>query len=179
MRIIISSAWVVVIVSMAVLAGVNRMTLHKGEVISEMAVSNNSTGFQFSAVLEQKQVEIDQPVNLKFSIKNVAKESRFILESNPETDYRLEVKDERGNSMPLTEYGKQILSTAEEVRLVIVKMKPGEEIEDTIQVNRIVKMIAPGTYYITAKRRVPKTPHNRDRLVYISSNTVMVVITPK
>lgn len=178
MRIIVGSLSVL-IVSVAALAGASWAESQGGKVIVETTAGQSPTGFEFSATLEGKRVKAGDPLNIKFSVKNAAKTTLILFETNPETDHLLEVRDANGNLAPLTEYGKQILSTAEENRRVIVRLKAGEIIENTVQVNKIVKINTPGTYYVTATRRVPAAPTDLDRLVSISSNTVQVVITPK
>lgn len=133
-----------------------------------------------AAYLEKKQLKVGEPLILRFSTKNVTKKPLYLLESNPETDYRLEIKDSNGEAVSLTEYGKHILSNAGQFRLIIVKVQPGEEVQDMMEVNKMFKIDTPGIYYISAKRGIPESEYAAlGKQVDISSNTVKAVITPK
>ncbi len=169
-----------IVVLAAMLTGDGGRVTFRGEEFNVNARGSHKTlGLQLSLALEKKEVLVDEPLLVKFSTKNVARKPLFVLESNPDTDYRFDVRDDKGNVVPLTEYGKKILSTAEEVRMVLVKLRPGEETHSEVRAERIVQLNVAGTYYITAKRRVPQASNNLTKLVEISSNTVRVVIAPR
>jgi len=127
--------------------------------------------------MEKKEFRVDEPLILKLSMRNVTRKALLAFESNPETDYLLDVTDVAGKPVALTEYGRQILSRAEEVRLVTFTLQPGEKRLSVVWVNKLFAVRSPGTYYITAKRRVPGTPTDFRKLINISSNKLRVVIT--
>ena len=104
------------------------------------------------------------------------RERRCLHLSQIRSDYLLDVTDATGRPVALTEYGRQVLSRAEEVRLVTFTLQPGEKRLSVVWVNKLFAVRSPGTYYITAKRRVPGTPTDLRKLINISSNKLRVVI---
>jgi hypothetical protein len=169
----------IVILAGILAGGGNPVPLRGGESELKAGGTLRTPGLQLSLAVDRDEVPIGEPLVVRFSTKNVAKRPLFLLESNPDTDYRFDVRDAKGNSVPLTEYGRKVLSNAEEVRLVMIKLRPGEEIRDEVHADRIVQLNVPGTYYISARRRVPEAPTNLHKLMEISSNTVRLAITAK
>jgi hypothetical protein len=112
-----------------------------------------SDSVQLSARPEKELIKSGEPVVLKLNLMNAGRKSLFVYETSDESDYKLSVKDEKGESVPLTEYGERLLSSAEELRRIKVEMKPGEERQVSIRVSKIYRMAAGSTYFITAKRQ--------------------------
>ena len=115
--------------------------------------SGLSGGFRLSARSEKELVKAGKPVVLKLSLTNAGRKALIVYETSDETDYKLSVKDEKGESVHLTEYGEKLLSSAEQLRRIKVEVKPGEEMQDSIRVSSLYRMAAGGTYFITATRQ--------------------------
>lgn len=133
-----------------------------------------SDSFQLSARSEKEMLKSDEPVVLKLNLMNAGRKSLFVYETSDETDYKLSVKDETGESVPLTEYGERLLSSAEELRRIKVEVKPGEERQGSIQVSKIYRMVAGNTYFITAKRQFFR---RNGRPAEVVSNEVKIQVT--
>ena len=106
---------------------------------------------QLSAQFEKDTYAPCAPVLLWISIRNTTKHPVVMFETRPENHYRLVVRDERGNIVPLTSYGQGI---GEVLRNVRVTLDPGKEVREHILLNRLYDMTVSGTYTVTAKRRV-------------------------
>jgi len=132
-------------------------------------------GLQLSARLDKATFRRDEPVLLKLSIKNTTTKPLFLRASYSQKDYQVFVKNENGKSPALTELGEHlkrnsIIASPESK----VNLDPGQESEDQTNVSELYDLTAPSTYYITAKRVVPKM--SGSGAVEIASNTVKVTI---
>lgn len=136
---------------------------------------SSSTGFLLLARAEKDVIDPGETLNLSLSIKNVSNGVRFILQPIPTEQYRIVVQDERGEPVPLTEYGEKLIKNQEDhISRAFRGVKPGEELKDTIEVNKLYDMAKPGTYSITAWRIVyDKTGHE---IGSVRSNTIKVKI---
>ena len=104
--------------------------------------------------LEKPVVRSGEPISLRFTLKNSNKHSVFVHESHPDIAYRLLLKNEKGLKVPLTEYGEWLQRTTQDTRLVTIEVKPGEEKQDDVVLNKIFEMTAPGQYTVTTTRQV-------------------------
>ena len=111
-------------------------------------------GIQFSARLEKELASSAEPNLLRLSIKNVSKSVVLLAATYPERDYKFDVRNEKGESAPLTKAGEHLVNDTSVYRSVRLKIKPGEEIQHNVAINRLYDMSAPGTYFITIKRKV-------------------------
>lgn len=178
MRIIISGKLIMAIATIAVLLiGVN-MNLYAEGPKEAKPVLNRwgrvSEGFQLSARLEKELVGPCEPVILVVVMRNASKGILSLAESSPERDYKFVVKDDQGASIPLTRYGKRLMDSTEEFRLVTLKMKSQEEIRSEILINRIYDMTLSSTYSIIVKRNVFR--QDGKGLAEVISNVVKVKI---
>jgi len=113
-----------------------------------------SVGLTFVATLAKSSVSRNEPITLKLSLVNNTKKDVVVVESNPLADYQIDVRDERGRSVPPTPEGKDLLFRSQwGGRRVSVTIAPGASKTDTFDVNKIYDMANPGAYTITAKRR--------------------------
>jgi len=72
-------------------------------------------GFQLSARLEKDEVGVCEPIVLELHIRNASAEVLLLDDILPEMDYEMTIEDEQGNIMPLTSYGRRIMSNKEEM----------------------------------------------------------------
>jgi len=116
-----------------------------------------SEGFQMSAVAVREVVGPGDPVVLELTIKNVSKRVLTLKETAPWRDYELSVKDEKGKVARLTKEGERLeklRKDKEELKVIFVKLSPGQEIQHTLSVTDIYQMLPGSTYLVTAKRRI-------------------------
>ena len=138
---------------------------------------NPGVGLRLSATPKRASVAVGEPLMLKVSTMNVSRRSLFITVTLAEVDHKFEVRDATGAAVPMTDYGRNLLRNAQETRSVMVKLRPGEEHEETIQLEKLFQLNKPGTYQITVKRIVPRTQKGPSSNVEISADTCTVVIT--
>jgi hypothetical protein len=158
-------------VMIVIVMGANTRT---NDVMDSTLSGEASEGFQLSAGIENKQFRIGEPIVLKLTIRNSTKQVLYLTETSPESDYKLLVKNEYGERVPLTEFGQRLLNNKEEFRVIGVKVKSGEERKDSIEVSRLHEMTVPGTYSITASRTVKN--RNGKGWSEVVSNTINITI---
>lgn len=97
-------------------------------------------------------------VELKLTLTNTSPLQITIRDTNRWCDYGLEVRDSRGRPVPETAYkrGLECGSHVSVGRKVIQILKPGESYEDTMFINQLYDLTAPGTYFILASRVIPR-----------------------
>lgn len=136
-----------------------------------------SEGFRLSVLFEKKQFRRESSIMLHLTIKNVTKRDLYLVETYPADEYKLTVRNERGEDAALTQLG-QLLKANEgnNFRVIGVKVRSNEEVRDNIEINKFYVMTAPGAYFITAKRTVRKLSGNSWSEVV--SNTVSVRAVP-
>jgi hypothetical protein len=134
-----------------------------------------SEGFELYAQVEPVAYQPGQPVLLKLIIRNSTGMVLTLVETGPEKDYRLIIKDGRGRDVPLTKYGENLMRNVGTVKREVIKVSPRQELNSILEVHKIYE-IAPGnTYFITARRNVFK--QNGKGLAEVVSNTVQVKVT--
>ncbi len=130
-------------------------------------------GFQLRAQLDKKSFSSDESVWITLLTKNMTNEERTIVAASAVKIYRFTVRNERGVPVSLTEYGKAMEKSPEDfLERAFLKLGPGREVSDKLQINKLYEMRAIGTYYITAKRTVFRR-HN-EGTAEVVSNTVRV-----
>jgi phage FluMu protein gp41 len=134
-----------------------------------------SEGFQLSAMMDGIKLKRGEPILLKLTLKNVSQKELFVAESTAEKVYDIDVRDERGELVPLSEKGKRLYREPIMFDGVIsVKVAPGQEQNVTIDLSKIYNVTATGIYSVTARRTVPKL--DRSGTAELVSNTVKVTI---
>jgi hypothetical protein len=132
-------------------------------------------GFRLSAKLEKRQVGPGEPILLKLSIRNATKRVLHLEETSPEKEYKIDVRNERGENAQLTKQGQLLQDNSEnDFKVLAVSIGPKQEREDTIEINRLHDMTARDTYAITVRRKVPKQDHTG--WTEVVSNTVKVKV---
>ena len=113
--------------------------------------SQNS--YQLIATLAET-VKSGDEIQLKLTLKNNTQKPFFLFESSPEQDYKITIKDSKGNTVPLTEYGKQRLRSADEYRKVSKQVGPQQELHAEMRIDEIYRFKSGTTYYISVKRNI-------------------------
>ncbi len=180
MKVTISGMLVTTIVTMAVLTTVFGQHQRSKRTLKPQPISAAggalSEGFLLFAHLDKGQVKSGEPIVLKLAVKNATNGELILFESSAVQDYKLTVKNGKGESIPLTDAGVRILSAAgEHLRQVMVKVGPGQERHVSLIVNDLYRMTTGGTYYITARREVPR--QSGQGTAEVVSNTIKIVVT--
>jgi hypothetical protein len=143
---------------------------------SEKKVAN-STGFRLSLLAKKNQLKVHEPVLVDFLFQNVTKKTLTLVETFPERDYEIEVKNLRGEAVKLTARRETLRNNkGADFRVVGLKVKPGEQRTDTIDVAGLYDLSAPGGYSVKAIRKVPKL--NSQLWGDVESNTLTITVIP-
>lgn len=131
--------------------------------------SNTDSQFELLALLEKNRVFEGDPIRLRLSLSNKTGEIMKFY-SIPEKDCELSIKDQKGKTLAMTDYGQALKRHTE--REETIEMTGISH--NYIIVNRIFQITLAGTYSIAAKRTFlhPKTKQP----VVIESNTVDVTV---
>jgi len=137
----------------------------------------NSTGFRLSLLAKKSQVKAHEPILVDFLIQNVTKKTLALIESFPEREYEIEVKNLRRELVKLTKRGETLRNNkGADFRLLAIKVKAGEQHKDTIDVASLYDLSVPGVYYVKASRRVEKL--NSNAWTDVESNTLTITVVP-
>gem|GEM_PF-4917500 len=118
--------------------------------------------------------ELGEPIVLRLSVTNSSDADLFILQSCESLDYKLTVKNEQGQNVPLTTEGQRLTNRYEVIcRHRKLKIEPAKSREAIIDLSTLYDMSAKGTYYITVSRWARNS--NND-WVTTESNTIEVVV---
>ncbi len=152
--------------------------LHSGSRVNSLEKKvANSTGFHLSLRAEKSQVKAHEPVLIDFLIQNVTKKRLLLIESFPEREYEIEVKNLRRELVNLTPRGETLRNNkGADFRLLAIKVNGGEQRQDTIDVAGLYDLSVPGIYYVKASRRIRKL--NSQIWTDVESNTVTIMVTP-
>lgn len=153
-----------------------------GAFMKSQAITNNSylwnvpnalsSDFRLSLSVEMDQVS--RSILLKWSLKNESKVDAQVSAIRPLADYQIEITNEQGKRISLTEKGLQELLLASFIsHRGSVKLRPGEELKDQLNISDMYEMKAGNRYSITIRRTVPKQGGGWSKVV---SNKVKVVI---
>ena len=135
-----------------------------------------STGFRISALAQANQHKAREPIPIEFLIQNVTKKTLTLVERFPERDYEIEARNSRGELVKLTARGETLRNNKGVFRVVGIKVKPGEERKDTIDVAQLYDLSVPGIYYVKATRWLQKL--NSNSWVGVESNTLTITVVP-
>jgi hypothetical protein len=135
-----------------------------------------SEGFQLSASLAKDQITSGEPVLLKLSIRNTSEKALYLEEIGAEKEYKIDIRRESGEPVRLAERGQQMMDNeGNDFMVVGVKIEPGHEQHDSIEISKLHEMTARGTYLITVRRKVRKL--DRTGWTEVVSNTVRVKVS--
>jgi hypothetical protein len=98
-------------------------------------------------------MRLGEPIYVKFHLTNLSSTAITLGETYPYDDYDLTVTDTLGRELPRTPKGEKVLRG--EIPAVHgggVDIKPGEQIEESVNIADIYQFSKPGTYLVRAMR---------------------------
>ena len=173
---------VTILTTVAVLAiGASTNSRSNGQAIDEAkSWGPISEGYQLSASVAKDRVAPGEPIVLKLVLRNTTPTTLYLTEVGVEKEYKVKVKDERGEDVPLTKHGKLLRNTELTYFMMAgLAVGPGQEREDSLRVSDLHDMGVGGTYSITVKRMVPKRDGKGNAEVTSNTLKVRVVEVPK
>jgi hypothetical protein len=113
-------------------------------------------GMGLSLKFTRASVPIMEPIYASIVLSNSGDRKIEFAESFPMREFYFEVKDKKGEIVPLTSFGKLLFSPDLKFntlsRIYLVK---GEKLEYKILLNQIYDMTRPSQYHITVKKKMP------------------------
>ena len=93
---------------------------------------------------------VEQPINLEISLRNETK-SKLIHGVNGYSDWNLVVKDERGETVPLTRFGQRWLVGSKINASSTRALAPGASYSTTLNLARPFDLSVGGTYQVSVR----------------------------
>ena len=101
-------------------------------------------------------------VNVKIVITNSSSQPITIFKNNPACNYGLDVRDSKGNPMPMTKAGREAddclkgLGVRITGRNIMATLKPNESTDEELNITALREMRRPGRYLVKVTRDIPK-----------------------
>lgn len=121
-----------------------------------MAVAQDSGPFRLSTTSSTSTLHTGEELRLKILLTNTSNKPITFVETNPECDYRIEVRDTvRGRSAVPTEHGRTLDcdKRAATGRAIQVTLDPSKTREDELSVTRLF-YLSPNSYSIVVSRTI-------------------------
>lgn len=106
----------------------------------------------FLTVVADQSMRIGRGIFLKLIVTNKSAKTFTLIATHPARDYDVLVKDESGNILPLSAYGRQ-LRDPEALGRNVVALAPGSKYDETLDIGRIFEWNKPGIYLIKVQRK--------------------------
>lgn len=114
-----------------------------------------------------------EPITIKLSLRNNTNQEIYIIRTDPRKDNEVEIKNIRGEKIPMSEKGRKLLDTPILSRIVY-KMAAAESFEYTVSLGDLYDLPPDGVYSVVVKRKFLK----RDLKTFaeVQSNPVTVTV---
>lgn len=119
-------------------------------------------------------VKAGRPVFLDVSVGNNSQETIFIVRSISINDDEIEVKDGKGEIVPLSDEARKALESARESSRIVIEIKPREEAHYEYNVSVLYSLPAGDTYTIKLRRSILLA--DKTHFIEVESNPVKVTI---
>lgn len=129
---------------------VRKSSDNKKESLQEFQITAQTTG-------DKTMFKLGDHIPLGLTVTNNSSMEIYVVESYAERDYKIEVKNEIGQDIPLTKIGKRLTDPATPVwRIKKVKIDPGKSIQSNIDIAALYDMSVAGVYSISISRTAKK-----------------------
>jgi hypothetical protein len=113
-------------------------------------------GFKLSLTVDKHKFVSGEAIKLKVSLRNTTNAPLHILGTIFDVDCQTEVRNGKGELVPLTEEAKHLpRMNGIHISMGRLFIGAGQEVQEILQVNRLYEMSAPGEYSIVVRRGVP------------------------
>jgi|SRR6266404_1878835 len=111
-----------------------------------------------SISVPEQTVTIGSEVKVKTNLTNITDHVLNFFDSNPDCDYWAELRDDKGDPVPATDYKRQLKCSGRlsDGRRILVTLKPQESRADEIELTRLYVLSRAGSYSLFVQRRLPK-----------------------
>lgn len=139
------------------------------------ARNTNASGLVLSARIEKASFNPGEPIPLRVSVTNSSRKVLVIVDTyHPEWDYKLDVRNEAGETVPLTKDGERLMRNISIYKSISVWLYPGDTVQADFVINELFEMNTPGTYSVTSKRKFLTL--DSSGYDFATSNTVKITI---
>jgi hypothetical protein len=137
--------------------------------------SGSSEALQLVVSTEKSSFSVGEPILLTVTSRNNGRKV-LVLENtfHAEWDYKLDVRNEAGESVALTEEGRRLTKNNSIYASTNIDLHPGEEVQKDFVITKLFEMTTPGKYSISVNRQfwIPDLDVYRPA----TSNTVKITI---
>jgi len=132
-------------------------------------------GFQLSTRVERETIHPGEPIVLTLLLKNTTKGRLYLSSSGPEKDFLIVVRRADGQTVQVTEYGRNLLLNRGVIYARFsVKADPGEVLKYDLELNKQYDLSSGGTFFVTVRRDI--RTRNRKAMTQVASNTIRIVV---
>jgi len=132
---------------------------------------------KITIVAAQNSVNAGDPIEITVTMKNMSDHDITMVavgsNSKAELNYEIITRDKNGEMLNKTIYGKGLKGGVAGSRKLFT-LKPGAEITETSDINKLYDMSMPGEYIIQVEKELPASEGKGT----IKSNTITVTVTP-
>ena len=120
-------------------------------------------------------VKVGSEIKIRTKLTNQTDHVITFFDTNFDCDYPTEVRDDKGNLVPLTPYRQQLRCNDRlgDTRNILVTLKPQESIDEEILVHKLYELSRPGSYLVQVSRTIPKKLGDGT----VKSNSVKITVT--
>jgi hypothetical protein len=142
-----------------------------------IAQTNSGAAFQLNIEAEAPSVASGGKIVLQIMLANISDSAlvfgQRMRPDQAEWDYRIDVRNEKGEAVAETAYGRIRL---EVVTLFSSQMKtvaPGHSLKEEVTLSKLYDLTIPGRYTVQVSRHA----HDRDSGQLVTSNTATIIVT--
>src|SRR5215510_10958077 len=132
---------------------------------------------KITIVAAQNSVMAGDPIKITVTMKNMSDHDITMVavgnNSKAELNYEIIAREKNGEMVDETRYGKGLKGGVAGSRKLFT-LKPGAEITETCNINKLYDMSMPGEYVIQVEKELPASEGKGT----IKSNTITVTVTP-
>src|SRR5262249_21543663 len=150
-----------------------------GEVSGPVVIQSHAQelSLKITIVAAQNSVKAGDPIEITVTMKNMSDHDITMVavgsNSKAELNYEIIARDKNGEMLNETIYGKGLKGGVAGSRKLFT-LKPGAEITETSDINKLYDMSMPGEYVIQVEKELPASEGKG----MIKSNTITVTVTP-
>lgn len=122
---------------------------------------------------EKQTFKSGEPITVKLSLRNDTNQEIYIIRTDPRKDNEVEIRNVRGEKIPMSEKGRKLLDSPVMLRIVS-KIGAGQSFEYTVSLGDLYDLPPEGVYSAVVKRKFLK----RDVKTFaeVQSNPVTVTV---
>ena len=134
----------------------------QSERANETLTGKLSQRAQLIARIEPATIKLGLPVVVRLTLKNNYRDTLRVMDSSDEQDYNVLVVDSTGKEARRTNFGRRLLDEEKHFRSILVLVRPGDQVEASVDVTKIYTLTGPRPYYLRVTRTL--LPESDDKM---------------